>query len=509
MKKPKILAVLLAVMLLATVFAGCAQANDSNSASSANSTAAPVGSPDSLETITYAFATFTSVPAEITAVEDAINAITEEAIGVHVNLLILSPANYSQQIALMISSEQDLDMFHTLGDLNQYVAKKQIIPLDDLLGEYGQDILEIEPEFFMKAGEVNGETYGVPFYMGKALAETLIYRKDILDEVGISPDSIKSLEDMDAVYAAVKEKYPDMVPLAPLNQGDSSVMCDIDQIDLLSDPSTAPIAVLLGDDTTVLNIYETEEFRRVIDIARDWSLKGYIPSDAATTNNLAAQTMAAGTAFSAIGDYAGNEPYVQFAAPAGGELSSLRLGPAEIATGDVNTLSRVIPVTSKHSEAAMKFLNLCYTNADIAKLLTMGIEGRDHIVTDDGRLAYPEGENMMSVPYNAYLSAATSNQFLDGVLLEGSNAEDRELQKEENFSAWRSPAFGFTFDSSPVKTQYSAVNNVINQYLPGLRCGSLDPETEIPKFLEALAAAGIDDIIAEKQAQLDNWLAQQ
>ena len=50
--------------------------------------------------------------------------------------------------------------------------------------------------------------------------------------------------------------------------------------------------------------------------------------------------------------------------------------------------------------------------------------------------------------------------------------------KEDNQNAGRSKAFGFTFDSSTVKTQYTAVNNVINQYLPGLRCGSLDPETE-------------------------------
>ncbi len=64
---------------------------------------------------------------------------------------------------------------------------------------------------------------------------------------------------------------------------------------------------------------------------------------------------------------------------------------------------------------------------------------------------------------------------------------------------------GFTFDSSSLKTQYTAVNNVIKQYLPGLMCGSIDPETEIPKFVEALNDAGYQEIISAKQEQLDSW----
>ena len=181
-----------------------------------------------------------------------------------------------------------------------------------------------------------------------------------------------------------------------------------------------------------------------------------------------------------------------------------------ITTADVNTLSRVISVGSQHAEAAMKFINLTYTNPDVSQLLTYGIEGRDYVLTDDGYITYPEGQNMMTVPYNCYLSAATSNQFMEGGrLMIGNSQEDIDLQKEENTTAWKSKAFGFTFDSSSVKSQYSAVNNVINQYKPGLICGSLDPETELPKFISALEAAGINDIIAAKQEQLDAWLAEQ
>ena len=58
---------------------------------------------------------------------------------------------------------------------------------------------------------------------------------------------------------------------------------------------------------------------------------------------------------------------------------------------------------------------------------------------------------------------------------------------------------GFTFDSDSVKTQYTAVKNVISQYLPGLICGSLDPDTEVDKFVQALNDAGYQEILKAKQ----------
>ena len=37
--------------------------------------------------------------------------------------------------------------------------------------------------------------------------------------------------------------------------------------------------------------------------------------------------------------------------------------------------------------------------------------------------------------------------------------------------------------------------------------GAIDPEENIPKYIDELKAAGIDEIIAEKQKQLDAFLA--
>lgn len=90
----------------------------------------------------------------------------------------------------------------------------------------------------------------------------------------------------------------------------------------------------------------------------------------------------------------------------------------------------------------------------------------------------------------------------------GTDPASLDWELEQNKTAKTSPAMGFTFDSSSVKTQYTAVKNVVSQYLPGLICGSLDPDTEIDKFVKALNDAGYQDILNAKQEQLDAWAAQ-
>ena len=55
----------------------------------------------------------------------------------------------------------------------------------------------------------------------------------------------------------------------------------------------------------------------------------------------------------------------------------------------------------------------------------------------------------------------------------------------------------------------TACVNVVNQYNLPLLAGIVDYEEVLPQFLAALEDAGIDKIIAEKQAQLDAWAAQQ
>ena len=47
-----------------------------------------------------------------------------------------------------------------------------------------------------------------------------------------------------------------------------------------------------------------------------------------------------------------------------------------------------------------------------------------------------------------------------------------------------------------------------NQYDKALMYGDVDPASYLPEFQAALEAAGINDILADYQAQVDAWVEQ-
>lgn len=68
---------------------------------------------------------------------------------------------------------------------------------------------------------------------------------------------------------------------------------------------------------------------------------------------------------------------------------------------------------------------------------------------------------------------------------------------------------GFTWDNSAVLNQVTACKNVEDKYKNALETGSIDPASALPEFLKELEDAGVNDIIAEKEAQFSAWRAEQ
>lgn len=498
-RSKKLLSALMAVALCGSVFTACSK-------SSQGSTDGKKGEP---EEIVYAFTTFNKVSEDLGTVEKAINDITVPKINVKVKLKPMAISNYTQQVNLAIQSGEQLDVFHTLGDLNQYISKNECAPLDDLLNNYGKETKQIVGDAFLKSTQANGKTYAIPAYKGYALAPDLVYRTDIMKELGVSPDSIKTISDLDALFAKVKAKYPNMIPIAPTNQGFSGVLSTLNGVDYLTDDFMKPTAVLIGDNTKVVDFYETDLFKERVKIARDWYNKGYIMKDAAASSTLATELISSDRCFSYIASYSGKEAGAQISAATGKPIDMLRIDQPYLSTTSVNAVSWAISANSKKQEAAMKFLNLTYSDKAVVNLLIYGIEGQDYVKVDADHVKYPDGKDPNSVPYTAQLSCGIIGNMFNQYAMQGQSTNDLKLMDSENKSSVKSKAFGFTFDSSPVKTEYSSVMNVINQYLPGLNCGSLDPDKEIPNFVKKLKEAGMDKIVAEKQKQLDAWLAKQ
>ncbi len=464
-----------------------------------------------VEKIVYAYATFNNIPDSDTldTVEEAINEITREKINVEVELMPIPIFEYSSKVSLALQGGDQIDVFQTLGDFNVCVSSNMATDLTEMIDSCAPETKELLGDKFLSACKKNGKLYAIPTYKPYALTPMIIYRQDIADELGIDMSKITSVYELTDVLKKVKENYATMTPLIPAQTGDSGVMRTIANVDYLTDDLFSPKGALIGDDMTVTDLYSTEEFANLCNLTRSWYNDGLIMQDAATTTSTAAELMSSGNSFCYIASYSypPEDTAISLEAQCGGmDLGAVQIGEAYLATDSINSVSWMVASTSKAPEAALKFLNLTFTDEEVLNTLIYGIEGRDYVKLEDGSAAYPEGQDAATVPYTAQLSCGTLGNFFKMYRMAGTSEESLVWELEQNENAKTSPAMGFTFDSGKVKIEYTAVANVISQYLPGLSCGSLDPATALPEFIEKLNAAGYEQILQAKQEQLDLWI---
>jgi putative aldouronate transport system substrate-binding protein len=511
-KSGKLLVTLLsAATVSALALTGCQKGGGEPSSSNSGADSAPA----KMENIVFSMPSFNRIPSEYGKVVDAINRITESKINVHVDYKLYSIPDYQQKINLALQSGEQMDVFVGFGQLTSLASKGQLHALEDLIPQYGQDLQNLLDQDFgpglLETTKMNGHIYGIPANKGMSIPINFCFNADILKDVGFTKDDIRSIEDLPKIFEAVKQKYPNLAPFAPTNINPSSTLLTYylrtaNQVDTLTD--TTLVGVVVGDSGKVVNFYDTDIFKNGVNMMRDWYNKGYLPKDAATTTLTAGQLIGADKAFSYMAGYGGQAANVQIGASIGKNMEFQRIAPFYFDTGAVNAVSWMLNANTKVPEASMKFLNLVYTDAELLNTILFGIEGEDYVKVDEHHVKYPDGQTADSVPYTAAISSGIIGSESLQYQMEGIPWDDIQLKLDENKSTTRSPYFGFIFDPSNVKNEMTAINNVINQYIPGLETGSLDPETAMPKFLNALNQAGAAKVIAEKQKQLDAWIAE-
>ena len=281
----KILAILLAAVLAAGLFAGCS----GDSASSGSE----------YDQVVYAYATFNNIPTEeaLDEVEEAINVITREKIGAEITLKPIAIADYSQSVSLSLQGGEKIDIMESIGDFNNYLSTSMALDITELIDTYAPETKELVGEDWLAACEYQGALSGIPDYKPLALTPMIIYRQDVVDELGLDMDSVTCIEDLSDIFAQIKEAKPDMTPLAIVETGNVGVFNLPYGVDYLSDDYNQPVGVLIGDDMTVQDFYSTDLFLEKANLVRDWYNNGYVMKDAATTTSTSTELMASGNYF--------------------------------------------------------------------------------------------------------------------------------------------------------------------------------------------------------------------
>lgn len=451
--------------------------------------------------IVMTYMTLGTTPTDLQMVQDALNERSTKEIGVEVELKPVSAYDAMSQFTTWLGTGERFDlMFPLLQDLNSYIDQGLIEPITDLIKENAPYIQQMTDEgwTFASNNTVDGEIWSVlqiPNVTGSGGGFKV--KKELVDETDweFDPEKIYTLDELGELFAAIKENHPDMYPCGEVGSGASYDYVGI--VDNMGNKSYT--GGLIGtDSTTVVNIMESDGYKDYIDHMREWNQKGYVYPDAATTDSSLDDLKNSGV----------SAGYFMMSAPVQKDKTEYMIRLTDVYQNTQGMGGWVVPLTAEEPEAAIRFLDYMYKDPSIANLLQWGIEGKHYVVLDKEKnlIGFPEGVDANNSGYYNTLGLYGDTRYIY-TWSEDQSQEENDAYTQEAMSN-KTKAIGMIYSPSPeAQTKIAALASVYQQYAPALETGSVDVDQYYEEFISAMKAAGIDDVIAEKQEQLDAFLA--
>ena len=133
-------------------------------------------------------------------------------------------------------------------------------------------------------------------------------------------------------------------------------------------------------------------------------------------------------------------------------------------------------------------------------LLNYGVEGV-HYELEDGMVKFTDKRN----DYQPWTNGMGNVTILTPTVDQGADFWDGF--KEYYGNAKEIPILGYAYDATNCETQMGAVANVVAEYMLSLCTGTVDPAEKLPEFLQKLEDNGINEILDDANAQLDEFMA--
>lgn len=429
---------------------------------------------------------------ETEMVMEELNKILVPKTGAKLDLRVIDEAAFDQRMNMMLTADEEFDICFTSRTRNKFlpnVARDAFLPLDDLIKNQAPGILEVIPEVAWNASRVEGQIYAVPNMQVLFHRFALCMVKDLTDKYNLDIEGIKKLEDLEPFLAQVKANEKDVIPFNPNIEfwlGLENEEIQVAKCFIKKD----------GSDFTVMQRERMPEYVQGITTMRDWFQKGYIRSDIASnpgqSSNLIKIAVNPTTWIPGVEEeYAplyGFEPVFHC-------MEDLYLD-ADAGASCMTAINR----NSKHPEEAIKIIEQVNTNPDVINTLVFGIEGVHYEKTGEKHIAIKEDANKYLGANYAWRFGNTFNAYY----LPGVPEDNHEVTIRMNNEAKHSPIAGFQFDSNPVKEAVAQIEAVRGEY-KALEQGAIDL-ARYDEYLAKLDAAGMQEVLAECQRQIDEYV---
>ena len=449
-------------------------------------------------------------------VEEAINEYIEPLINAKVSFHLIYWDDWQARALQPLLDGEKMDLIFT-ADWRDYVEEilaGKLTALGDLLENNAKET-ETSLSEFLDGVKYNGQIYGIPTNKELCVPSGILVNKTAAALIGWDPDKdpVKTTGELEPYLAKYKEMFPDKYPYLMEKDRWSDEPWGHEWIGVEEDAVSMKYAKdEKGEfDEKVYSIYDTEEQEEHIRLMYKWAQLGYISPDAAsedfaynkvfgTGDFLVFTQPLKGNNIKAVEMYAANkDPEVPDF-----ELTEIVMQEKYKVTNQAGGSMFAIPKSCKHKDTAMQYLNLMHTDATLVNLMLYGKEGVNYTKVNDQQVELIDGANWYGLHGGAWTVGNTKLQYV----LTSEDPEKNTMLQEYAVGAPATASYGFRFDKNKVPELWESVNECAKKYARGLMVGAVDPddpEKGLEAFRKALKEAGIDQLIAEIEAQYDTW----
>ena len=551
MKKRTICLLLAMIMVLSIVLAGCSKTAETPAADETPATTEPAETTDNTETpeapeetaepaleqkTIQLMITGSGKQANSDKVWAAFNEQLQQYVpNTTVEFIDVSFDEYSEKFSQILASGEGVDLAWTGWLINkpQNIADGNLMPLDDLLAEYGQGIVDILGENVVEIhrNADDGKLYYLPSWQGLVgdrrgwlvVTEIAELAGDtwIEDtEAALNKWRNNYSEDTEAFQAVLDQATKYLA--AAKEAGKLGAGINTGRVfgwsmynGTRSNPGVggAEIGIPFEDNTfTVIDGVASEHYKLYAKTMADWYKEGYIRSDIMSVDT-STLTMPKNGEITDTTYVFSCDPYLteadQDAATADAGMDMTYLPVEENASlilgGDT---SYAIPYCADEPERAMMVLNAIYSQPDLYNTLIYGIEGEDYTKNADGTIttsyvgASPTADDSYGI--QRWIIGSCKNALINNGTDPNYYADLEALEE----TARVNPFMNFTFDRTNVEGICASILNVYYEYGPQLDNGVAGDNWEelYNNYMAARKDAGIEELVTEFQNQLNAYI---
>lgn len=470
------------------------------------------------------------IQADTEKVNDAFNELLQtypgmEHVTVHFNPFIAK--EYGNAVTLAQSASEQIDILGTVSlNFQDQVSKGTYLSLNDMLDEHTALKDEL-PDWLWDYGKVGDDIYMVPNYQRAASLSCFCTPKEYMDKYGDYEAMKEMFADPDTTMdeiASVLEEYllairkgegietKYMPPMYPNN----AYGIERNYFDAVY----GAFLVKYDGSDKIEFADATESAQKAYEINASWYEKGYIHPEILTVDEKAlkngANLLNEESYIFTIDNGMGDEETINEtnSVKFGFETVCIPIRPNYFIGMSWGAGGNGITSSCKNPEEAIQLLELMNTEAgkDLYNMMVYGIEGTHYTKIDEENiktLHYDGSQSGVDVPYGAmkWILGNTFHAYLN----QGCAVDENNLSLEVNNNPNNviSDLIGFALDTTKIQTQLDQIKALTTEYQKILRFGvkGADWKSYYDEFYNKAVTAGLNDVLAEVQSQVDTFLA--